>query len=224
MVARDSGGVGVLETKQRGASTTARTGKVRRGGAGRAAPALRAHLDVPRQAARNPRRSGASACTAQFQVGRPAHRLAATVSAGRARWQPARRRPALSERSQPGRVRVRSWLGPGLRALRRRYFCKLQVACRSRRCRPAPVRAARRLLRERVPRHDRHAGQDHRDNRVSSVHATYCTEADWKRFGEHGWLLPTGPAVSLAQQRLRLLRRFLRRAGLTQAQGDPQGA
>jgi uncharacterized protein len=30
------------------------------------------------------------------------------------------------------------------------------------------------------------------DNRISSVHATYCTEADWKRFGEHGWLLRLG--------------------------------
>jgi uncharacterized protein len=30
------------------------------------------------------------------------------------------------------------------------------------------------------------------DNRISSVHATFCTEADWKRFGEHGWLLRLG--------------------------------
>ena len=30
------------------------------------------------------------------------------------------------------------------------------------------------------------------DNGISSVHATFCTEADWKRFGEHGWLLRLG--------------------------------
>ena len=30
------------------------------------------------------------------------------------------------------------------------------------------------------------------DNSISSVHATFCTEADWKRFGEHGWLLRLG--------------------------------
>ena len=30
------------------------------------------------------------------------------------------------------------------------------------------------------------------DNRISSVHATFCTEADWKRFGAHGWLLRLG--------------------------------
>src|SRR5882672_155302 len=30
------------------------------------------------------------------------------------------------------------------------------------------------------------------DNRISSVHATFCSEADWKQFGEHGWLLRLG--------------------------------
>ena len=30
------------------------------------------------------------------------------------------------------------------------------------------------------------------DNGISSVHATFCTEADWKRFGERGWLLRLG--------------------------------
>ena len=30
------------------------------------------------------------------------------------------------------------------------------------------------------------------DNRISSVHATFCTEADWKRFGARGWLLRLG--------------------------------
>jgi uncharacterized protein len=30
------------------------------------------------------------------------------------------------------------------------------------------------------------------DNGISSVHATFCSEADWKRFGEHGWLLRLG--------------------------------
>ncbi|HTE79173.1 MAG TPA: peptidogalycan biosysnthesis protein, partial [Reyranella sp.] len=25
------------------------------------------------------------------------------------------------------------------------------------------------------------------DNNLSSVHATFCSEADWKRFGERGW-------------------------------------
>src|SRR5258708_8642472 len=30
------------------------------------------------------------------------------------------------------------------------------------------------------------------DNGISSVHATFCTEAEWKRFGERGWLLRLG--------------------------------
>jgi uncharacterized protein len=31
-----------------------------------------------------------------------------------------------------------------------------------------------------------------RDNGLSSVHATFCSEADWKRFGARGWLLRLG--------------------------------
>ena len=72
-------------------------------------------------------------------------------------------------------------------------------------------------------RADRHAGQDRRRQRISSVHVTFCTEADWKRFGAHGWLLRARPPVSLAQRRLWQLRRFPGRARLAQAQGDPQG-
>ncbi len=30
------------------------------------------------------------------------------------------------------------------------------------------------------------------DNNISSVHATYCSEADWKRFEVHGWLRRLG--------------------------------
>ncbi len=30
------------------------------------------------------------------------------------------------------------------------------------------------------------------DNDISSVHVTFCTEADWKRFGARGWLLRLG--------------------------------
>jgi predicted N-acyltransferase len=30
------------------------------------------------------------------------------------------------------------------------------------------------------------------DNNISSVHATFCTEDDWKRFGARGWLLRLG--------------------------------
>jgi len=30
------------------------------------------------------------------------------------------------------------------------------------------------------------------DNHISSVHATFCTEDDWKRFGARGWLLRLG--------------------------------
>ncbi len=30
------------------------------------------------------------------------------------------------------------------------------------------------------------------ENGISSVHATFCTEADWKRFGAHGWLQRLG--------------------------------
>jgi len=30
------------------------------------------------------------------------------------------------------------------------------------------------------------------DNKISSVHATYCSEADWKRFEAHGWLRRLG--------------------------------
>jgi predicted N-acyltransferase len=31
-----------------------------------------------------------------------------------------------------------------------------------------------------------------KDNGISSVHATFCSEADWKRFGAHGWLQRLG--------------------------------
>ena len=30
------------------------------------------------------------------------------------------------------------------------------------------------------------------DNGISSVHVTFCSEADWKRFGARGWLLRLG--------------------------------
>ena len=30
------------------------------------------------------------------------------------------------------------------------------------------------------------------DNNISSVHATFCTEEEWKRFGDRGWLLRLG--------------------------------
>src|SRR5436190_506375 len=30
------------------------------------------------------------------------------------------------------------------------------------------------------------------DNGISSVHATFCSEADWKGFGARGWLLRLG--------------------------------
>ena len=31
-----------------------------------------------------------------------------------------------------------------------------------------------------------------KDNGISSVHATFCTQDEWKRFGEHGWSLRLG--------------------------------
>ena len=62
------------------------------------------------------------------------------------------------------------------------------------------------------------------DNRISSVHATFCTEADWKRFGEHGWLLRLGRQYHWHNDGYGCFDDFLARAGLTQAQGDPQGA
>ena len=31
-----------------------------------------------------------------------------------------------------------------------------------------------------------------KDNGISSVHATFCTLEEWKRFGAHGWLLRLG--------------------------------
>ena len=87
----------------------------------------------------------------------------------------------------------------------------------------APVRPAR-AVRGRGPRrHDRHAGQDHGDNRISSVHATFCTEADWKRFGEHGWLQRLGQQYHWHNDGYRTLRRLPGGPCLTQAQGDPQG-
>ena len=61
------------------------------------------------------------------------------------------------------------------------------------------------------------------DNRISSVHATFCTEADWKRFGEHGWLLRLGQQYHWHNDGYRTLRRFPGGPCLAQAQGDPQG-
>ena len=161
-----------------------------------------------------------------FQVGRPAHRLAAAIPAGRDRRRhPAGRRPALCEGPQPGRIRLRPWLGAGLRARRRPLLSQAP----GRRAvhagaRPAPVRAPRPLRRRRARRHDRHAGQDRRrqPHQLGPRHLLHRGRLEALRRARLA--AAAGPAVSLAQRRLRQLRRFPGGAGLAQAQGDPQGA
>ena len=61
------------------------------------------------------------------------------------------------------------------------------------------------------------------DNNISSVHATFCTEARLEALRRARLAAAPGPAVSLEQRRLQKLRRFPGRAVVAQAQGDPQG-
>ncbi len=61
------------------------------------------------------------------------------------------------------------------------------------------------------------------DNHISSVHATFCSEADWRRFGARGWLLRLGRQYHWHNDGYRCFDDFLARAGFAQAQGDPQG-
>src|SRR5262249_36875067 len=51
------------------------------------------------------------------------------------------------------------------------------------------------------------------DNGISSVHATYCSEADWRRFGARGWLLRLGRQYHWHNQGYRCFDDFL--AGLS---------
>lgn len=74
-----------------------------------------------------------------------------------------------------------------------RYYPKLQVAV------PFTPVPGPRLFARPGPQADavRHALIDMLariadDNNISSVHATFCTEEDWKRFGARGWLLRLG--------------------------------
>jgi len=99
-----------------------------------------------------------------------------------------------------------------------------RLRCPSRRCRDAPVRppgpfedGVRDAMIDMLAKI---AG----DNRISSVHATFCTEADWKRFGEHGWLLRLGQQYHWHNDGYTCFDDFLAALGLTQAQGHPQGA
>jgi predicted N-acyltransferase len=47
------------------------------------------------------------------------------------------------------------------------------------------------------------------DNGISSVHATYCSEADFKRFGAKGWLLRLGQQYHWANQGYKTFDEFL---------------
>jgi len=47
------------------------------------------------------------------------------------------------------------------------------------------------------------------DNGISSVHATYCSEADWRRFGARGWLLRLGRQYHWHNQGYRCFDDFL---------------
>ena len=106
-----------------------------------------------------------------------------------------------------------------------RYYPKLQVAVPF-----TPVPGPRLFVRpgpyadERVRRHDRHAGQDRRrqPHQLGPRHLLHRGRLEALRRARLA--AAAGPAISLAQRRLRLLRRFPGRAGLAQAQGDPQGA
>ena len=158
-----------------------------------------------------------------FQVGRPADRLATAISAGRKRRRhPAGRRPALRERPQPGRIRLRPWLGAAFERAGGRYYPKLQVAVPF-----TPVPGPRLLARARPVRDGvRHAlieglAEIAGDNRISSVHATFaprptealrCARLAAAPGPQYHW---TTTATDL--------RRFPGRPGVAQAQGHPQG-
>src|SRR5262249_11050026 len=47
------------------------------------------------------------------------------------------------------------------------------------------------------------------DNGISSVHATFCSEADWKRFGARGWLMRLGRQYHWANAGYRTVDEFL---------------
>ena len=59
---------------------------------------------------------------------------------------------------------------------------------------------------------------------LSSVHVTFCTEAEWQALGEAGWLQRHRHAVPLGERRLHQLRRLPRRPVVAQAQGAAAGA
>ena len=116
------------------------------------------------------------------------------------RRHPAGRRPALRERPQPGRIRLRPWLGAGLRARRRPLLSQapgrgaLHAGAG-----PAPVRAPRPARRRRARRHDRHAGQDRRrqPHQLGPCHLLHRGRLEALRRARLA--AAAGPAVSLAQ-------------------------
>ena len=145
-----------------------------------------------------------------FQVGRAAHRLATAIPAGRSRRRhPAGRRPTLREGPQPGRVRLRPWLGAGLRARGRPLLSQapgrraLHAGTGA-----APVRPARAVRRRGARRHDRHAGQDRRrqPHQLGPCHLLHRGRLEALRRARLA--AAARPAVSLAQRRLPHLRRF----------------
>ena len=149
------------------------------------------------------------------------HRLAAAARRAARRWRPAARlRALLREEPQPGRIRLRLWLGRCLRAGRRQL---LPEAAGLRAVQPG----ARPAAAVRPGAGIRADGARRRGWRRPAASSTCppsmspsAQEAEWEALGEAGWLQRHGHAVPLAQPRLCQLRRFPRRAVVPQAQGD----
>ena len=116
------------------------------------------------------------------------------------RRHPAGRRPALREGPQPGRIRLRPWLGAGLRARRRPLLSQapgrraLHAGAG-----PAPVRAARSVDDGVRDAADRHAGQDRRrqPHQLGPRHLLHRGRLEALRRARLA--AAAGPAVSLAQ-------------------------
>ena len=155
---------------------------------------------------------------------RPLRLAAAARGAARRKRAPRRLRALLREEPQPGRIRLRLWLGRRLRARRRRLLPEapglraLQPGPR-----PAPA-AARRGSGVPATALADGLAQACGQFGLSSVHVTFCEEAEWEALGEAGWLQRLGTQFHWQNAGYAELRRLPRRPRLAQAQGDPARA
>ena len=154
------------------------------------------------------------------RLGQCPHRLAAAARGAARRGRAGGRGGAdVRQVAQLRRIRVRPRLGARARACRRRLLSEaagrgaVQPRARARACCVIPMPACRsRRLASALE-------QACQSLDLSSVHVTFCTEAEWQALGEAGWLQRIGMQFHWENAGYAQLRRLPRRAVVAQAQG-----